>query len=353
MKLMIVDDSIVFRSAISQALENVSEIDVFKTASNGKIAVEFLRSYPEIELITLDMEMPIMDGMETIQEIRKFNKDVSIIVFSSTTMKGAEKAIDALHYGADDIVPKVEGSGSIEDSVEMIKEELVPRILGLFKDKSNRAEVHDHIDNTNFTGEINIDSVVNDMPIKPKLIVMGSSTGGPEALTTIFKGLNHALSVPILLTQHMPPIFTAKLAEMLNKLSDNTVKEAVDGESIHPGHIYIAPGDYHMELTKTLKISLNQKEKVCYVRPSVDVLFESVSRNYGEKVLSIVLTGMGEDGANGCVELTKHDAYQFIQNQKSSIVWGMPGAVHEKNIGAKELDLHQISELINAVSKRM
>ncbi len=353
MKVMIVDDSIVFRSAISQALEVVPEIDVFKTASNGKVAVDFLHSYPEIDFIILDMEMPVLDGMETIKQIRKFNKDVNIIVFSSTTLRGAEKTIDALHFGADDFVPKIEGSGTIDDSIEMIKSELLPRIKGLFKHKSKRSEVEAHIQSGENEKSINIESIVSDMAIKPKLIVMGSSTGGPEALATVLKKIDHKLTIPILLVQHMPPVFTAKLAEMLSKASDNDVKEAVDGETPEPGFIYLAPGDYHMELGKDYKLTLNQKEKVCFVRPSVDVLFKSVSANQKGQVLSIVLTGMGEDGANGCVELKKYDAYQFIQNKKSCIVWGMPGAVHERNVGAQELDLTQISNLINLVSRRL
>jgi two-component system chemotaxis response regulator CheB len=354
MKIMIVDDSIVFRTAISQALEEVSEVEVFKTASNGKIAVDFLQSYPQIDIVILDMEMPVMDGMETIKEIRKFNHDVSIIVFSGTTLQAAEKTIDALHFGADDFVPKIIGEGTIDASVKMIQAELLPRITALMEKKEKVNKPLDvELEEAKKTGVLNINSLVNDMQRKPKLIVLGSSTGGPEALNTIFSKLNHELTVPILIAQHMPPVFTAKLAEMLNKLSPNTVQEAKQGERIKEGHVYIAPGDYHMEISRELTISLNKKEKVCFVRPSVDVLFESVSINYNDQIMSIILTGMGEDGANGCEKLKDNNAYQFIQDEKSCIVWGMPGAVHERNIGAQEIDLYQIADLINAVSKRL
>ena len=353
MKTLIVDDSIVFRSAITQALETVDDIDILKAVSNGALAMDYLNRNPEVDLITLDMEMPVMDGMETIKAIRKINTNVSIIVFSSFTKRGAEKTIEALNVGADDFVEKVEGTGSIDGSVKMIREELLPRIQALKTRKFPREQIKRVNDKKESNNSKNIETIVRDMKFKPKLICIGCSTGGPEALTKIFKNITEEISVPMLVVQHMPPMFTQKLAEMLNNLSPVEVREAKDGDSVKPGLCLIAPGDYHMELTADMKISLNQNEKECFVRPAVNVLFNSVSNYYASQVLSIVLTGMGDDGAKGCVSLDKKGAYQFVQDEESCIVWGMPGAVVRTGISPTILKLDQFSSLINLVSKRI
>ncbi len=272
MKILVVDDSIVFRTSISQALNEVPGIDVFKTCSNGKIAVDIVSRTPDIDLVTLDLEMPVMDGIEAIKEIRKFNTNIKIIVFSSLTTSGAEKTIDALASGANDFLPKLVGMDTIEASLEAIKKELVPRINALVKKKTDfkkrRVSEETRIDEENN----NIQSIVKSMPIKPKLITIGCSTGGPDALSTIFKHLNKKITIPILIVQHMPPMFTQKLAELLNKNEYNEIYEAKEGDVLKAGVSYIAPGDYHMTLLEDNTVSLNQDEKVCFVRPAVDVL---------------------------------------------------------------------------------
>ncbi|OUR96117.1 hypothetical protein A9Q84_07070 [Halobacteriovorax marinus] len=353
MKVMIVDDSIVYRSAISQALEHMPEVEVVKTASNGKIAIEFLKQETGIELITLDMEMPVLDGIETIKAIRKFNTDVSIIVFSSFTTRGAEKTIDALHSGADDFVAKIEGDGNIEGSIKMIEDELLPRIKALTERKYSRSHIEDQINKPYENDFVDVDKLVDEMMVKPKLICIGCSTGGPEALATIFREITEVVTVPMLLVQHMPPMFTEKLAEMLSKLSPVKIKEAKFGDKLEPGICYIAPGDYHMELSAKGEITLNQNEKVCFVRPSVDVLFRSIARNFKEQVMAITLTGMGDDGANGSAELKKNGCYHFIQDESSSIVWGMPGAVQKSGIEPVIVNLDKFGKLLNLVSKRV
>lgn len=353
MKVMVVDDSIVYRSAISQALEVVPDIDVVKTVSNGKLAIDFLKHHSDIELITLDMEMPVLDGMETIKAIRKFNTDVTIIVFSAFTTRGAEKTIDALSFGADDFVTKIEGTGSIEGSIKMIQAELIPRIEALRSRKFSRSDIEKQIYKSTTNGSENLEKIVENMEVKPKLICIGCSTGGPEALSSIFRDVTERISVPILLVQHMPPLFTEKLAEMLSKLSPVDVREAKYGDKLMPGVCYIAPGDYHMEINTNEEIILNQNEKVCFVRPSVDVLFNSVARNYNKQVMSIVLTGMGDDGAAGSLELKNSRAYQFIQDENSSIVWGMPGAVERIGVDPTIIELDKFGKLLNLISKRV
>jgi two-component system chemotaxis response regulator CheB len=343
LKILVVDDSIVFRSAITQALQTVPDLNVFKSVVNGKLAIDILRLHPDVDLITLDMEMPVMDGLETIKEIRKTNKDVTIIVFSSLTIKGAEKTIEALNAGADDFLAKQEGMDSIQA-------ELLPKVLAFKERKIKRSSIVERrsvslpaIPNSN-----------NEMPIKPKLILIGSSTGGPEALTTVFKSITEKVSIPMLLVQHMPPMFTEKLAAALNKLSPVEVREAKTGDKLEAGVCLIAPGDFHMTINKDGQVVLNQKEKNCFVRPSVNVLLDSVAECYDKQVLNIVMTGMGDDGAIGTKKITEKGAYTYIQDKESSIVWGMPGSVF-KTIGdkARIIPLSQIGALINTVSKRL
>jgi two-component system chemotaxis response regulator CheB len=343
LKILVVDDSIVFRSAITQALQAVPELNVFKSVVNGKLALDILRLHPDVDLITLDMEMPVLDGLETIKEIRKTNKDVTIIVFSSQTVKGAEKTIEALNAGADDFLAKTEGMDSI-------KSELLPKVIAFKDRKIKRSAIVERKKTSSHS-----DSVTsNEMQIKPKLILIGCSTGGPEALTTLFKSITEKVSVPMLLVQHMPAMFTEKLAAALTKLSPVQVREAKNGDKLLPGICLIAPGDFHMTLTKDGEISLNQNEKNCFVRPSVNVLLESVALNYDKQLLSIILTGMGDDGAIGTKKIAEKGAYIYIQDKESSIVWGMPGAV-QKVVGdqARVIPLTQIGALINTVSKRL
>jgi two-component system chemotaxis response regulator CheB len=377
MKLLIVDDSIVYRTAISQALENVPDYEIVKTCSNGKIAVDYLRRNPDVDLITLDMEMPVMDGMETLKEIRKFNNNVGIIVFSAVTVRGAEKTIDALSSGANDFVTKIEGKGTIEDSIGMIKQELVPKINAIFRTRAAKSiggagisdrqklakapiaiptALKDSIAEENSAGykiETDIEAIVSDMRLKPKLLCIGSSTGGPDALTKFFGALKEVPTFPMLLVQHMPPVFTGKLAEALDKASVVTVREAKGGERIENGVCYLAPGDYHMTIDKEGIIHLNQNDKVCFVRPAVNVLYDSVAENFKQQVMAFVMTGMGDDGADGMETLKKVNAYEFIQDQDSSVVWGMPGSVHRKGLGAKILKLEDFAPMVDLISKRI
>jgi len=351
-KILVVDDSIVFRSAITQALQIIPELNVFKSVVNGKLALDILRLHPDIDLITLDMEMPVMDGIETIKEIRKTNKDVIIIVFSSVSLKAAEKTIDALNAGADDFVAKTVSIGPQEDGLAEIKADLLPKILA-FKDRK--------IKRSNFVSKS--EGVVSTKPslsnyeiaIKPKLIVIGVSTGGPEALTAVFKMITEKVTIPMLIVQHMPPVFTEKLAAMLSKLSPVEVREAKAGDKLTAGVCFLAPGDYHMSITKSGEILLDKTEKVCFVRPSADVLLNSVVQNFDKQVLNIIMTGMGEDGASGAKKLNaKGNAYTYIQSKETCVVWGMPGAV-QKVLGdeARVVGLTEIGPLINLVSKRL
>ncbi|MAF76847.1 MAG: hypothetical protein CME63_11350 [Halobacteriovoraceae bacterium] len=371
MKIVIVDDSVVFRMALKQALGSVEGIEVVAALSNGQLAVDYLENNKDVDLITLDMEMPVLDGMGAIVEIRKINKFIPIIVFSSLTTKGAEKTIEALNRGANDFVTKEEvgGAKSVDNSIEMIKQGLLPKIQAFHKTKKRTMAItgagSSHSKNESQTphsvqtivasqeGERKI-NVIPEMTIKPKLIVMASSTGGPEALTTVFKNLNeYQNNLPILLVQHMPPLFTAKLAEMLTRVSPGyKVIEAKGGERLERGVCYIAPGDYHMRYSRTGLITLDQEEKNCFVRPAANCLFESVAANYDAQVASIVLTGMGEDGGAGVLKLSEKGSYNFYQSERTCTVYGMPAAISRTGKGY-EIDLEEVPKLINQLNSRL
>lgn len=349
MKILIVDDSVVFRMAIKQALEEVEGVQIVGALSNGQLAVDFLKAGNAVDLVTLDMEMPVLDGLSTIKEIRKFNRKVPIIVFSSLTTKGAEKTIDALSSGANDFVTKEEtgGAASIEKSLSMIRQSLLPKIEAFKRQASLKAVP---TASAPAIPQVSHDNLIR----KPKLIVMASSTGGPDALSKIFRELKSTQNnTPILLVQHMPPVFTEKLAEMLSNISPGyQVKEGKPGDILRPGVCYLAPGDYHMVMKPDLSIDLNQKEKVCYVRPAANCLFETVANHFKEQVLSIVLTGMGDDGAEGVKKLSERGSYNFFQDEMSCTVFGMPAAIKRTGLG-QEIQLSQVSELINKINARV
>jgi len=348
LKVLVVDDSVVFRMAISQALSEVPGISNPKTVSNGQLAIQHLKNFPDTDLITLDLEMPVMDGIQTIKEIRKFNRKVIIIVFSSLSVKGAEKTLEALTSGANDFVTKQEAGGatSIDASLGMIRELLLPKVSAFSKRQNSEPIAQE-------TLKTKTEDLIS-MTIKPRLIVIGSSTGGPEALSTIFKGLNVRANIPILIVQHMPPIFTDKLAQMLNNLTPYAeVREAKVGDELAPGVAYIAPGDFHMTLEQGGMIKLNQDPKVCFVRPSVNVLLESVAKNFKEQLACFILTGMGDDGAEGCKKLPAAKTYQFVQSKDTSVVWGMPGATLQAIPSAKILHLNDVSSILNNIFNRI
>lgn len=361
MKILIVDDSVVFRMAIKQALEEVEGVSVVGTLSNGQLAVDWLQKSRDADLVTLDMEMPVLDGLSTIKEIRKFNQKIPIIVFSSLTTKGAEKTIDALSSGANDFVTKEEASGaqSIEKSLEMIRQSLIPKI-NAFKTKLEKspepapAPALSRTPRAPTVSDNTGKSPLVSMTIKPKLIVMASSTGGPEALSNIFRKLNKGnANVPILLVQHMPPMFTQKLAEMLTNISPGyEIKEGKPGDFLKENTCYIAPGDYHMVMKPDNTIDLNQNEKVCFVRPAANCLFETVAQNYKQQIASFVLTGMGDDGAQGVRALNEVGCYNFYQDEASCTVFGMPAAVQRTGM-AQEIKLEEISQLINGINNRI
>lgn len=355
MNILIVDDSSLIRLAVSDLLRKVNGVDKIKTASNGKMAIEYLEAFP-FDITILDVEMPIMDGIEFLKTIRLKEIKTKTIMFSNVTEKGAEKTIEALNLGALDFVTKI--SSSDGSGIEVIKDTLIPKIrslIGLRKLEETReknspeTKINKPIESKLPTKIISKDNLF----MTPRVLCIGSSTGGPEALSELFTNILAPTPFPIVIAQHMPAMFTKKLANHLDNLSVVTVKEAEEGEVLKNNVAYIAPGDYHLEIVKEgtdLVCRINQNEKVCFVRPSADVLFSSVNKLSLPHVKAIVLTGMGSDGKNGCLELASNGYPIIIQDKESSIVWGMPGAIAEAGIQNYEADLVGITSFINRIA---
>lgn len=344
MRILIVDDSIVFRTAIKTCLMDSKSVEEIAVAANGKIACEKLK-LSKFDGVTLDLEMPVMDGIETIKKIREFDKDIPIIIFSAQNINAANKTLKALEMGANDFVQKLQDSNDVNENLKMIQKDLVPKLEALVARKQQNVLPHIAPEKINHKLS-NLDS------FRPNLICIGSSTGGPDMLMKVFSQLKE-IRVPILLVQHMPPMFTTQLAKTLNENSSVKVVEAKVGDVLEPGTCYIAPGDFHMTIKPhngNYLISLDQSEKVCFVRPAVDVLLNSVATNFSGKVASFIFTGMGNDGADGNASLKKKsssDNVVFIQDEKSSVVWGMPRAVFDMNVYDDILNPDEIVSVIN------
>lgn len=340
-RVLVVDDSVVVRRIVSDALSSDPSIEVVGVAQNGAIALTKVESLRP-DLITMDIEMPVLDGIETVTELRARGIRTPIVMFSTLTSHGASATLDALAAGATDYVTKPTKVADPTEAVAVIKAQLIPRIAALCRPASAgmaRAQVRP--------------LAATSRP--PRAVVVGSSTGGPEALSTLIRTLGAPLPVPMLVVQHMPPMFTAQLAARLDRIGPSTVVEAQDGDRLVPGTIYIAPGDFHMETTSMgigVRIALNQGPQVNFCRPAVDVLFASAVRAFGGELLGVVLTGMGHDGRDGARAIVDTGGRMIAQDQATSVVWGIPGAVVTAGLAHQILPLDRIGGAIASTFSR-
>jgi Chemotaxis response regulator containing a CheY-like receiver domain and a methylesterase domain len=342
-RVLLADDAVVARKLLSQAIEGDAELEVAATAANGCIALnKFAACKPDIVL--LDMEMPEMDGLETVRELRKIDAHVPIIMFSSLTQSGASLTLEALALGATDYVSKPSNM-DVASTLQAITRDLIPRI---------RALCHLPVAPPNPPAErkpLALPQVR--LSLHVQIVVIGVSTGGPDALARLLPTLPARLPVPVLIVQHMPAVFTPMLAARLNSKCALPVEECVSGVPVALSRAVIAPGDFHMVVQKEdgrarLRTHQGPRENSC--RPSVDVLFRSVAAVYGGRALAIVLTGMGQDGLQGCEILRAQGSRVYVQDEASSVVWGMPGAVAEAGLADKILPLDRIGEEIVRVT---
>jgi len=345
-RVLTVDDSVVVRRLVTDVLASDPAIEVVGTAPNGKIALDKIAQLKP-DVVTLDIEMPVMDGLQTIKEIRKIDRRLPVIMFSTLTERGATATLEALSSGASDYVTKPANVGSVGESMESVRQQLIPKIKALvpgFVPTAPVAPVAPARPATPVTTRARTSSVK-----APRALVIGSSTGGPEALSSVLAKLPATLGVPVLVTQHMPPVFTRLYAQRLDKASALRVVEATDGEVVSAGSVYVAPGDFHMEVVRRgpqMVIKLHQGPAENFCRPAVDVMIRSAVAAYGGELLAVILTGMGSDGKLGCKAVAAAGGQVVAQDEATSVVWGMPGAVAREGIADEVLPLPAIADAI-------
>lgn len=345
-RVLIADDSVVYRSQIKAALSSSPFIEVVGAASNGRFAIQRLLQAP-VDLLILDMEMPEMDGIETLTEVHQRNFGCKVLVFSSASKRGAEVTLKALRLGASDFIAKPSGAGDIDpsrsgDPTEKIRALLVPKIEALFPNSQQQQAP------LAAKNDLSFPKIVWDL-VSPQIVVIGSSTGGPAVLEEIFSRLAAPLKCPIVIAQHMPPIFTATLAERLGLASGIPAQEATHGTVLKKDQIYLAPGDFHLRLTGTpqeVVAQLDQGPQINWVRPAVDPLFESAAAIFKSRCLAFVLTGMGSDGKAGAEIVKQNGGAVVIQSEKTCAVFGMPGAVYAANAYDRIADPVEIANLL-------
>jgi two-component system chemotaxis response regulator CheB len=342
-RVLIVDDSVVVRKLLSEAMASSPEVRLAGTASSGAIA---LAKIPQLnpDVITLDIEMPGLDGIQTLKEIRRLYPKLPVIMFSTLTECGAATTLEALSLGASDYLAKPTNSESLASAMEQIRRDLIAKIISLTRSDSQPMFASPALPSRRArTGTSRIE-----------ILAIGTSTGGPNALAEVIPRLPDGFPVPVVVVQHMPPLFTRLLAERLSSRARIPVHEAEAGSTLEPGHAWIARGDYHMMVARkglqtVLELNQDPPENSC--RPAVDVLFRSVAQIYGPNVLGVVMTGMGSDGARGAVHIREAGGEIFVQDEASSVVWGMPGAVVHSQSANKICPLTEISqEIVRRVS---
>ncbi|WP_110929434.1 protein-glutamate methylesterase/protein-glutamine glutaminase [Bacillus massiliglaciei] len=337
-KVLIVDDSAFMRKLIGEFLSEDERIEVIATARNGQDAIKKVHELKP-DVVTMDIEMPVLDGLEALQILMK-DCPVPVVMLSSTTEAGAESTLTAMQYGAFDFVAKP--SGSISLDLYKIKHEIISKIVAAFdanvhklkkkpEKKKKIAKLYPEYSKIGVDKKYNFEYDNKKQANRSrKIVLIGTSTGGPRALQSVLTKLPASFSAPILIVQHMPPGFTQSLAQRLDGLCEIRVKEAEDGELIQKGTAYIAPGGFHLKVKKlglSYMVLLDQSDSRNGHRPSVDVMFESVSEAEELEKIAVVMTGMGMDGANGLLKLKKDSRVHAIaESEQTSIVFGMPKA---------------------------
>ena len=343
-RVLIVDDSAVIRRHLTEVLAADPEIVVAGAVGSGHLA---LATIPELkpDLVTLDVEMPGMDGIQTLMEIRKLATRLPVIMFSTLTGPGAAKTVEALARGASDYALKPSGAGSAEKARASVRDELIPKIKGLCRARTGPA-----------TTVPALATQGSNPPARIDLVAIASSTGGPNALGALMPQLPRDFPVPIVIVQHMPATFTRLLAARLDNLTELQVQEGKEGEAVEKGQVWIAPGDYHMTVRRQgtkLVLGLNQGPQENSCRPAADALFRSVASSQRENALGVVLTGMGADGTRGSLAIREAGGAVVVQDEASSVVWGMPGSVVAAKLADKICPLDAIvPEILRRVAFR-
>ncbi len=359
---MVVDDSSIVRGIVTRTLEAAPRIKVVASVANGAQAIKMLAGI-ECDVIVLDIEMPELDGISALPQLLAINPNVKIIMSSTLTRRGAEISLKAISLGAADYVAKPSSNIGAADAFRA-------ELLGKVQAYGARARLARVVRTPAKTAvgveapalAARIGGVAPSGPLtlrksvieKPSIIAIGASTGGPQALSEVLKNLGHGVTQPIVITQHMPPTFTAILAEHMNRYAGRPAAEAVDGEVLQGGRIYVAPGGLHMlfeAVGAQTVVRLNDGPMENSCKPAVDPMFRSLSDIFKKKLFTVILTGMGYDGLKGAKYAIEAGAALIAQDQASSIVWGMPGAVAQAGLCNAVLPLAQIGQAIGRVAR--
>lgn len=381
MKIMVVDDTIVFRKIISDALLEIPDVEVVGKAGNGKMALMRIKDL-QPDIITLDIEMPEMNGIEVLEVIRREKIDVGVIVLSAFTVKGGDMTVKALQLGAFDFITKPDG-GTASENKAAIKNTLLP-IISAWDQKNKHKNIQKNKQTVESTAVqkvipekksvfgtkpaaytpsslADLGTFIHKIPFvkNPEIVVIGVSTGGPAALGEMLPKISANIGVPVLIVQHMPPLFTQSLAKSLNKKCQINVKEAEEGETLVSGTAYIAPGGKQMKISATadgndhlIRITDDPPENNC--KPSVDYMFRSVVSFFPGKITAVIMTGMGSDGVVGLRLIKRHGGISIAQDENSCVVYGMPMEAVKAGAADLVLPLDMIPDAIEKiVQKRM
>lgn len=347
-KVMVVDDSAFMRKLFKESIEKDANLNVIETARNGKDALKKLKDIKP-DVITLDIEMPVKDGLTTLKEINKTYPEIPVIMVSA--LDNRDTVMKALEIGAFDFIPKPSGSISlnIDDIIDELQEKIKVSInaennqnksvSGAFRIKKT---IKNKIRNKNYTEK--------NFPI----VAIGASSGGPKALKDVLTLFPADFPGALVVVQHMPAGFTTSLSNRLNQQSNLQIKEASQGDRIKPGIVLIAPGDYHLIINSEGKVELNQKPKNWGVRPCADYMFKSLAKNYKERTIGVILTGMGHDGGEGMTAIKNNGGYGIVEAKSTALVYGMPGTTIKAGAYDKILPRYEIPEyIINLIDKEM
>ncbi len=371
--VMLVDDSSIIRALLREVLNEDGRINAGAYASNGKLALPRIRHYKP-RIVILDYEMPEMDGLETLKVIRREHPEISVIMFSSHTVAGAKVTLEALEIGASDFVPKPEFSEN-SDPRAYIRTHLIPRIIALAgaarisrgtsaasgagsglppastsaSTSSSTSDVIAGVEKSPGAPIARVAPATTPLPGKFNICAIGISTGGPVALKELLGLLPANLNGSLLITQHMPPLFTEQLALSLNQSSPLTVQEAQDGQPVKRGNVYIAPGSKHMLLRAAgdrLTVSLDDSPPYMHCKPSVNRMYSSLVKLMPRKTLTVIMTGMGSDGTEGIQDLHAAGSYIMAQSRESCVVFGMPAGPTESGLASESHDIKGLAEKI-------
>ncbi len=358
-RVMLADDSAVVRGMLTRMLESDPDIAVVASVGDGQMAVRSVERLGNVEVLVLDLEMPRMDGMTALPELMRADPNLQVIIASSLTMRNADISLKALAAGAKDTIPKPSSASAINQAGDF-KRELVAKIKALGEARRRLGIAPKPMEARPVAvpaaRPVKVSAPIRLRPMTTgpiDVIAIGSSTGGPQALFKVLAALPPELQQPILITQHMPPTFTTILAEHLGRASGRLAREGQDGEPIQKGRIYVAPGDHHMVVEARADgnvIRLNKDAPENFCRPSVDPMYRSIVRAYGGRVLGVILTGMGQDGLKGGQMLVDAGANLIAQDEATSVVWGMPGAVAAAGLCAAVLPLGEIGPQVQRLA---